>query len=257
MRIMKTTQAYAIGKVEDLILHIPDKYVNLILSDLPYGTTQSKWDIIIPLEPLFEQYKRILKDDGVIVLTAQQPFTSMLITSNPKMFRYTWTWDKSRPTGFLNAKIQPLRVTEDIVVFYKECCKYNPQMTDCKEYTRKTTSKSSFVYSKYKGVDVRICQKYPTNLIKISRIHHETLHVNQKPTELFEYLIKTYTDEGDVVHDSTMGSGVTMEACKNLNRNFVGFELDPKWKIVYELILSGKTLKEIYAIKDKLWSKIN
>lgn len=245
---MKTTQSYFIGEALDLLTEIPDKYINLILSDLPYGITQSKWDIIIPFEPLWKQYERIIKDDGVIVLTANQPFTSLLITSNPELFRYVWTWNKSHPTGFLNSKKQPLRVTEDIAVFYKKCCKYNPQMIDCEPYYRKKASRvPTTLYGKFKNVDVSRYEKYPTNLLKFQSVS-KTLHVNQKPTELFEYIIKTYTDEGDIVHDSTMGSGVTMEACRNLKRNFIGFEKEQKYEEIYKFILEGKSLEQIYDI---------
>lgn len=212
---------------------IPDKSVDMILCDLPYGTTRNKWDTIIPFEPLWEQYSRIIRDNGAIVLTGAQPFTSALVMSNPKLFKYIWTWDKANPTGFLNAKKQPLRVTEDIVVFYKLQPTYNPKME------KRGVPRKKGGYNKIGGSDnygkfedkVSISDEYyPTNLIRFSNAARKgRVHPTQKPVPLFEYLIKTYTNEGDVVLDNCMGSGTTAIACVRNNRNFIGFELEREY----------------------------
>ncbi len=206
---------------------IPDKSIDMILCDLPYGTTACKWDTIIPFEPLWEQYERVTKDNGAIVLTASQPFTTVLINSNIKRFRYSWTWEKEQGVNFLMAKKQPLKVHEDICVFSKKQTVYNPQMTEGKPYisgkgdSGEVTGRVKKVQTKNNGT------RYPRSVIQFKR---ETgLHPTQKPVALFEYLIKTYTNEGDLVLDNCMGSGTTGVACKNLNRNFIGIELDPEY----------------------------
>jgi site-specific DNA-methyltransferase (adenine-specific) len=203
---------------------IPDKSIDMILCDLPYGTTACKWDTIIPFEPLWEQYERVTKDNGAIVLTASQPFTTVLINSNIKRFRYSWTWEKEQGVNFLMAKKQPLKVHEDICVFSKKQTVYNPQMTEGKPYisgkgdSGEVTGRVKKVQTKNNGT------RYPRSVIQFKR---ETgLHPTQKPVALFEYLIKTYTNEGETVLDNCMGSGTTAIACINTNRNFIGFELD-------------------------------
>ncbi len=153
---MNTTQEYMFGNALELLPLIPDNSINMILSDLPYGTTQCKWDIIIPFEPLWEQYERVITNDGVIVLTASQPFTSMLIMSNLKLFRYCWVWEKSKATGFLDSNRKPLKAHEDIVIFYKKCCKYNPQMTKGEPYNkgiRKEQTKED-IYGEYSRKEI-------------------------------------------------------------------------------------------------------
>jgi len=212
---------------------IPDKSVDMVLCDLPYGTTACKWDTIIPFEPLWEQYKRIIKDNGAIVLTASQPFTSALVMSNIKMFKYEWIWEKSRKTNHMMAKKQPLKKHENILVFYNNQPKYNPQGTiDC-EITKKNTEGRlrSNVYGKT-GNNLEHLQKktgYPDSVLKVNNEHNVGFHPTQKPVTLFEYLIKTYTNEGDTVLDNCMGSGTAGVACKNLNRNFIGIELDSEY----------------------------
>ena len=203
---------------------IPDKSIDMILCDLPYGTTACKWDTIIPFEPLWEQYERVIKDNGAIVLTASQPFTTMLINSNIKLFKYCWVWEKEQGVNFLMAKKQPLKVHEDICVFYKKQCIYNPQMTMGIPYisgkgdSGEVTGKVKKIQTKNTGT------RYPKSIIRFNR--ERGLHPTQKPVSLFEYLIKTYTNEGDLVLDNCMGSGTTAIACINTNRNFIGFELD-------------------------------
>lgn len=206
---------------------IPDKSVDMILCDLPYGTTACKWDAIIPLEKLWEQYERVIKDNGAIVLTASQPFTSTLVSSNYKKFRYEWIWEKNQGVNFLLAKKQPLKVHENILIFYKRMPNYNPQMETGKPYTSgkgdsgEVTNKVKKIQTKNKGT------RYPKTVQKIKR--EFGLHPTQKPVTLFEYLIKTYTNEGETVLDNCMGSGTTAIACINTNRNYIGFELDEQY----------------------------
>lgn len=221
------------GDCLELMKQIPDGSVDLVLCDLPYGTTQNNWDSVIPFEPLWVQYWRVLKKNGAVVLTAAQPFTSALVMSQPKAFKYQWVWDKvNRPTGHLNAKKQPLRQTEDVLVFYRSQPIYNPQMTDGEPYVA-TGSKKSGNYGAQKTTTT-ICdgKRYPRNLLVIPADERGTvgrIHPTQKPVALMEYLILTYTNEGDVVLDNTMGSGTTGVACMNTGRKFIGMEQDAKY----------------------------
>ena len=218
------------GDCLEVMNDIPDKSIDMILCDLPYGTTACKWDTIIPFGPLWEQYNRVIKDNGAIVLTASQPFTSALIMSNPKIFKYNWTWNKKRVTGFLNAKKQPLKTIEDICVFYEKQCTYNPQMVEGELHGSWGGSKESINkregYGDFKDRTEGYSSKwyYPKNLLVFTS--ERGLHPTQKPVPLFEYLIKTYTNECETVLDNCMGSGTTGIACKNTNRNFIGIELD-------------------------------
>ena len=217
--------------------------VDMILCDPPYGTTNCKWDSIIPLEPMWEQLKRIIKPKGAIVMTASQPFTTTLIHSNMKMFKYCWYWDKHQGTGFLNAKKQPLRSIEDVVVFYKKQCTYNPEMRPGESYSSKYSDKNlgSDCYGHAKEVSVTkdYNGRYPITSIKFKRDKNK-IHPTQKPVALMEYLIKTYTNEGESVLDFTMGSGTTGVACQNLKRNFIGIEMDETYfKIAQERIESA------------------
>ena len=221
------------GDCLELMKDIPDKSIDMILCDLPYGTTQNKWDSVIPLEPLWEQYKRIIKDNGVIVLTSQGIFTAKLILSNEKWFKYKWVWEKSKATNFLNAKKQPLRKHEDICVFYNKQPKYNPQMTEGEPYDkgiRKNQLTGS--YGEFNPVHVKSeGKRYPTDVVyfKTAESEGKVYHSTQKPVALLEYLIKTYTNEGELVLDSCMGSGSTGVACLNTNRKFIGIELDENY----------------------------
>lgn len=216
---------------------IPDGSIDMILCDLPYGTTKCKWDNVIPFEPLWEHYERIIKDNGAIVLTASQPFTSSLIMSNPKIFKYTWAWDKVKATGHLNAKRQPLRRFEDVCVFYKRQSIYNPQMVErdkprVDKYSSETVYEGdgSRVYGTYKRTGNTYTHYYPTNIIVFSNADQsKALHPTSKPVPLFEYLIKTYTNENDVVLDNCIGSGTTAIAAMNTNRNWIGIELEEEY----------------------------
>jgi site-specific DNA-methyltransferase (adenine-specific) len=203
---------------------IDDKSVDMILCDLPYGTTACSWDTIIPFEPLWEQYERIIENNGAIVLTASQPFTTKLINSKIELFRYCWVWEKEQGVNFLMAKKQPLKVHEDVCVFSKNQTVYNPQMTVGKPYlsgkgdSGEVTGKVKKIQTKNEGT------RYPRSIIQFKR---ETgLHPTQKPVTLFEYLIRTYTNEEDLVLDNCIGSGTTAIACLNTNRNYIGFETD-------------------------------
>ena len=206
---------------------IDDKSIDMILCDLPYGTTACKWDTVIPFEPLWEQYERVIKDNGAIVLTASQPFTTALINSNIKYFRYSWIWEKEQGVNFLMAKKQPLKVHEDICIFSKKQTIYNPQMTQGKPYisgkgdSGEVTGKVKKIQAKNSGT------RYPKSVVQFKR---ETgLHPTQKPVALFEYLIKTYTNENELILDNCMGSGTTAIACINTNRNYIGFEKDKQY----------------------------
>jgi len=219
------------GDCLEVMQNIPDGSIDLILTDLPYGTTACKWDTIIPLDKLWEQYHRIIKEDGAIVLNAQQPFTTTLAHSNIKNFRYEWIWEKPQGTNPLNAKVMPLKSHENILVFYKKKPTYNPQMWFSTPYSgfKSTDKKIGEVYGNVGSAhrDNPTGSRYPKSILKFKQ--EKGLHPTQKPTELMEYLIKTYTNENEVVLDSTMGSGTTGVAAINLNRNFIGIEQDEKY----------------------------
>lgn len=208
------------GDCLELMQAIPDQSVDLILCDLPYGTTQNKWDSIIPFEALWASYNRISR--GAIVLTAAQPFTSALVMSNIKSFKYQWVWRKSKPTGHLNAKKQPLRNTEDILVFYTRQPTYNPQGIRPTDVMVSRTNRGN--YGECSKTTRQTTTGYPTTVLDFAT--ENGVHPTQKPVALMEYLIKTYTNEGDLVLDNCMGSGTTGVACINTGRRFVGMELN-------------------------------
>lgn len=216
------------GECLDKLTEISDASVDLILTDLPYGTTACAWDSIIPLDKLWEQYNRVAKENAAMVFTASQPFTTILASSNIKNFRYEWIWEKHQGTNPMNAKIMPLKSHENILVFYRKKPLYNPQMTLGTPYGgfKSDTSTIGEVYGKAKSVhrDNPEGTRYPKTILRFKQ--EKGLHPTQKPVLLMEYLIKTYTNPGDVVLDSTMGSGTTGVAALNSNRNFIGIELD-------------------------------
>ena len=219
------------GDCLDIMKDIPDKSIDAIICDLPYGTTACKWDNVIPFEPLWEQYKRIIKDNGAIVLFGSQPFTSALVMSNPKMFKYEIIWEKDKATGFFLAKKQPMKAHENICVFYKKQPTYNPQKTTGHKPANKTKGipkNKSEHFERYSNENGGQTDRYPRSVKYINGVNssHGQFHPTQKPVPLLEYLIKTYTNEGETVLDNTMGSGSTGEACVNTNRNFIGIELD-------------------------------
>jgi site-specific DNA-methyltransferase (adenine-specific) len=227
--------------------HIPDKSVDMILCDLPYGTTACKWDVIIPFEPLWKQYERVIKDNGAIVLTASQPFTSALVMSNPKMFKYEWIWDKRVGSNFANAKYMPLKFHENIIIFYKKTPVYHSELikTDKKSSPNKgkvfnssLNCASSFKRHIYSETGYRQANSIITFNSQVGECNNiNRIHPTQKPVALFEYLIKTYTNEGETVLDNCMGSGTTAIACINTGRNYIGFEKEEKYfNIIQERI---------------------
>lgn len=209
---------------------LPEQSIDLVLTDPPYGTTNCKWDSIIPLDLMWEQIERIIKPNGAIILFGSEPFSSMLRMSNIKNYKYDWLWKKERGLGFLNAKRMPLRDTENITVFYRKPPLYNPQMREGKPYkARNNPDKQKGTNREYKSVEtINTGERYPLTTIEFQR-PRTTVHPTQKPIALMEYLIKTYTNEGETILDFTMGSGTTGVACVNLNRNFIGIELDPDY----------------------------
>lgn len=216
------------GDCIDVMRAMDDACVDMICCDLPYGTTACKWDTVIPFAPLWEQYKRVIKPNGAIVLTAAQPFTSALVMSNPKWFRYSLVWDKVGTTGFLNAKKMPLRRHEDICVFYASQPTYQPLMEERGMPRAKGGKRACKGAYRPANDHVTVNNLYhPTSVIQISNASKVGLvHPTQKPVALIEYLIRTYTNEGDTVLDNTMGSGTCGVACINTGRRFVGIEKD-------------------------------
>ena len=224
------------GDCLELMKDIPDGSVDMVLTDPPYGTTACKWDSVIPFEPMWEQLKRGTKKNAAIVLFGSQPFTSALVMSNPKMFKYEWVWNKKRVSNPSMAKKQPLRNVEGIIVFGKGCVPYYPQGLEvCTKNLggNKRGSKGLSTHTKKENYKQEFTN-YPRTLVEVSADNYgkNCHHPTQKPVALMEYLIKTYTNQGDTVLDFTMGSGSTGVACKNLGRNFIGIELD---KTYFEL----------------------
>lgn len=218
------------GDCLDIMKKIPDKSIDMILCDLPYGVTQNKWDKVIPFDKLWEQYNRILKENGAAVLFSQMPFTAELVHSNLANFKYMWIWYKHYTRGFLNAKKQPLRTTENICVFYKKQCTYNPKMRTGILRTKGHSSKQRGCYGKYKASNTKNDQYYPTDILDFAGVpNNELYHATQKPVDLLKYLIETYTNDGETVLDNCMGSGSTGVARIESKRNFVGIELDENY----------------------------
>ncbi len=252
------------GDCLELMKDIESKSIDMILCDLPYGTTACKWDSIIPLESLWSEYKRIIKPNGAIVLTASQPFTTKLISSNYEMFRYEWIWHKNHGGGFATAKFMPMKRHENVLVFYNTKPTYNPIFEEYSDSTKKRfkdgdsvnrwkqVSKSiNEVYNglSYAGEQSILLDRgtYPTTVKYFKNPHNANgnrLHPTQKPTDLFEYLIKTYTNEGELVLDNTAGSCTTAIACLNTKRNYICMEMEQKY---YEIGLK--------RVSD--WHKIN
>ncbi len=229
------------GDCLDIMEHLPDDSVDMVLCDLPYGTTQNKWDSVIHLDELWEHYNRVVKPNGAIVLTSQGIFTAKLILSNEHFFKYKIIWEKSKPTNFLNAKKQPLRKHEDVCVFYRRQSTYNPQMKVGKAYS-KGVRKNQFTgsYGNFKPalVESKNGLRYPTDIVYFktpeSEIEATVWHPTQKPVELGRYLIRTFTNEGDIVLDNTFGAGSFLVSALLEKRNFIGIEKNQDAKLFKE-----------------------
>ena len=229
------------GDCLELMKDIPDNSVDLVLCDLPYGTTRNKWDSVIPFDALWRDYSRICT--GAIVLTASQPFTSALVMSQVRWFRYAWVWEKSYATGHLNAKRMPMKLHEDVLVFSKKTAPYNPQgiIPFNKVMTRRHNGDNFGTSGKENFQEFT---NYPRSILRFPR-DPKSFHPTQKPVALMEYLIRTYTNEGDLVLDNCMGGGTTGVACINTNRRFIGIEKDEK----YFKIASNRINEACLAIK--------
>ena len=238
------------GDCLELMKSIQDKSVDMILCDLPYGTTKCKWDIVIPFDRLWEQYNRIVKENGAIILFGTEPFSSELRLSNKSDYKYDIYWVKEKPTNFMQVKKRVGKLTENICVFYKKQCTYNPQMV--KHNGKKVTNKPSERNAKFKSVVASDSQtlsikpyedtgyRYPCDILNINREKlGSTVHPTQKPVDLLEWLVKTYTNEGEVILDNCMGSGSTGVACVNTNRNFIGIELDKDYFNIAKQRITG------------------
>lgn len=237
-----------LGDCLELYKNIEPKSIDLILTDLPYGTTACKWDTIIPFDKLWEMVNYLLKPNGAFITTASQPFTSALIMSNPKMFKYELIWQKTRPSNVFNAKKQFMKWHENICIFYNNLPIYNPQTTIGKSYKKKhyMQDRSNGTLGKTGEKDGHISENngimQPKTIIEISNPNHNSLHPTQKPVALFEYLLKTYSNEGMTIFDPCMGSGTTGVACKNTNRSFIGIEKDENYFKIAEQRINARTL---------------
>ena len=237
------------GDCLEIMKQIQDKSIDMILCDLPYGTTACKWDSIIPFDKLWENYKRIIKDDGIVILTAVQPFTSKLVISNLSWFKYDLIWEKTLSSGQLNIKTQPLRSHEDILIFYKKFHIYNEQKTEGTPYiiNRKYKYDKTIYNNQTDSFKVNEGYRHAKSIIRISNPRIQGGHPTQKPLELMEYLIKTYSNENQTVLDNCMGSGTTGVACKLLNRNFIGIELNENYfKMAKERIENTYVPKRLF-----------
>lgn len=256
-----------LGDCLEIMKEIPNESIDMILCDLPYGTSACSWDSIIDLDKLWIEYKRILKEKGNVVLFAQQPFTSILIHSNLEMYKYNWIWRKDNATNFMNSHYQPLKITEDICVFSFLGCSYNkkgnpiynPQFFQGKAYRCKTGKHDNFSAVVREGSGgrkdiegyetVSDGKRFPLNLIEFKR-DKENFHPTQKPLELLKYLVKTYSNENELILDNTMGSGTTGVACKLLNRRFIGIELLEEYMKIAQERIKNTTL-EIREKEDR------
>jgi site-specific DNA-methyltransferase (adenine-specific) len=221
---------------------IEDKSIDMVLCDLPYGMTKNKWDISIPFEKLWKEYNRIIKENGAIVLFGSQPFTSLLVTSNLKYFRYSLVWEKNKFSDFLNARRKPMKVNEDILIFYKKQPTYNPQYWFSTPYTRWNTQHAVDKQTNYGSHKQNIAEskdgkRLPTTVLKFNRVERPE-HPTQKPVDLLEWLINTYSNENETILDNCMGVGSTGIACKNLKRNFIGIEIEKNY---YDIALDKLT----------------
>ena len=216
------------GDCLELLPRLPAESVDMVLADLPYGTTRNRWDNVIPLPQLWDELRRVCKENAAMLFFGQMPFAAELVMSNRKMFRYEWIWQKSSKTGFLNAKKMPLKEHENILVFYQKIPTYNPQMVKGERHSREAGKRSNN-YGAFHAVPSYSDEYYPGDIIQfpcIFHTHEKQVHPTQKPVALLEYLVKTYTNPGETVLDPTMGSGSTGVAAVNMGRGFIGIELD-------------------------------
>jgi site-specific DNA-methyltransferase (adenine-specific) len=235
---------FGVGDCFDLMAKLPEASVDMVLCDLPYGTTQNKWDSVLPLDRLWAEYWRVCKPNAAVVLTAAQPFTSALVMSQAKAFKYDWIWRKPKGTGHLNAKKMPMRDKEDVLVFYRQQCIYNPQMTEGTPYKDKAgkdhagTGSMTDNYGSYTNFrNDNDGKRYPKQVQEFPVVERGTIHPTEKPVALFEYLIRTYTNEGDTVLDNTAGSGTTAIAAENAGRKWICIERDEEY--------AGKAMERI------------
>lgn len=244
---LELNRIYQMDCLEGMKL-IPDKSIDMILCDLPYGQTSNSWDSIIPLDKLWEQYNRIIKDNGAIVLMAKGKFKINLINSNFSNYRYEWVWDKNKGANFAHVKRMPLNVHEYAVIFYKKQPTYNPQMTDGKPYTQKRLQErvSGIADNLSRHTTKSDGKRYPKSIIRVDGMAQKHIvHPTQKPVSLFAYLIKTYSNEGDLVLDNCMGSGTTAIASTLNNRRWLGFETESEY-----VELANKRLSQINLEDD-------
>jgi site-specific DNA-methyltransferase (adenine-specific) len=235
------------GDCLKVMKEIPSGSVDMILCDLPYGTTACKWGTIIPFEPLWEQYERVIKDSGAIVLTANQPFTTTLINSNPSLFRYCWYWKKKYSTGFMNANKMPLRNVEEVVVFYRRLPTYRPQgVVAVNRKQARRRDKATTIYNDMglkEGEYTQEFTNYPSQVLEFGK-EGNSVHPTQKPVALFEYLIETYTNEGETVLDNCIGSGTTAIAALNTGRYFIGIEKEKKYFDIANERIANHTIQQ-------------
>ena len=246
-----TTTLYR-GDCLDLMDYIPDGSVDMAMCDPPYGTTRNRWDSVIPPEPMWRHLKRIVKPNGAILLCSQDPFTSFLITSNPKLFRYKWVWEKTAPTGHLNANRMPMKWFEEVCCFYQKLPTYNPQLRAGKGYRSRHCGQLSSNYGSQRECVTPAndgTQYKPKDIIGpfCNSNGAGKLHPTQKPVALMEYMIKTYTNEGETVLDFAMGSGTTGVACANLDRNFIGIELDDAYFEIAKQRITAAEFSDLLA----------
>lgn len=261
LKISEIINSVIKGDCLDVMSKMPNGCIDMILCDLPYGTTQNKWDSVIPLEELWTQYKRVLKPNGAVVLTSLGMFTAQLMLSQPKMYKYRWIWQKSKATNFLNAKKQPLRKFEDICVFYRQQPTYNPQMVEGEPYDKGIRKNQlSGSYGDFQPAHVRSDGlRYPTDIIyfKTAESEGDVWHPTQKPVELGRYLVRTYTNPGDIVLDNTCGSGSFLVAALLEGRNFIGIEknedvaLFKKKEIDYIAIATNRIVKAFSELDEE------
>jgi len=246
------------GDCLEVMKSIKDKSIDMILCDLPYGTTACKWDVEIPFEPLWKQYLRIIKDKSAIILTSIQPFTSFLINSNIKYFKCEYIWQKTKATNYIKANEMPMKYHENILLFGKHKINYYPIMIKGKPYIKEAKSESNIkcIFKdtrKIGSINVNDGYRFPSSIIRISNDNHFSLHPTQKPVPLFEYLIKTYTKENEVVLDNCIGSGTTAIACINTNRQYIGIEKDDHYFEVCNERIRKHLLLRKYQQKWKVY----